>query len=224
MVAYLRNFDGGRIRAHKMKNQPFYNNYALHVYNPSTTVHYMVYIYIHVVLAVSGVYCKAEGNALPHVPPRRVVSTITSSAFFFYCTRMQASNAADLVLRRATRQAVVRARDLLRPPPPPFPFLPRLPALPLPIPDSVVDAMSPRLTPEEVRGSQRPCALTFFAARCDQQGQRTADLCVSVQYVCVPFPSLLFVALPALAAAFASPFWDFLVLFLSYPLCEHGPP
>lgn len=61
----------------------------------------------------------------------------------------EASNAADLVLRRATRQAVVRARDVLRPPPPPFPFLPRLPALPFPVPESVVDALSPPLTVEE---------------------------------------------------------------------------
>ncbi|CAM9995353.1 unnamed protein product, partial [Hapterophycus canaliculatus] len=61
----------------------------------------------------------------------------------------QASNAADLVLRRSTRQAVVRAKDLLRPPPPPLPFLPRLPALPFPVPESVVDALSPKLTVEE---------------------------------------------------------------------------
>lgn len=63
---------------------------------------------------------------------------------------MQASNAADLILRRSTRQAVVRAKDLLRPPPPPLPFLPRLPALPFPVPESVVDALSPKLTVEEV--------------------------------------------------------------------------
>ncbi|CAM9689764.1 unnamed protein product [Scytosiphon promiscuus] len=61
----------------------------------------------------------------------------------------EASNAADLVLRRSTRQAVVRAKDLLRPPPPPLPFLPRLPALPFPVPESVVDALSPKLTVEE---------------------------------------------------------------------------
>ncbi|CBN75294.1 Predicted unusual protein kinase (ISS) [Ectocarpus siliculosus] len=61
----------------------------------------------------------------------------------------EASNAADLVLRRGTRQAVVRAKDLLRPPPPPLPFLPRLPSLPFPVPESVVDALSPKLTVEE---------------------------------------------------------------------------
>ncbi|CAM9630586.1 unnamed protein product [Laminaria digitata] len=61
----------------------------------------------------------------------------------------EASNAADLVLRRTTRQAVMRARDVLRPPPPPLPFLPRLPALPFPVPESVVDALSPPLTVEE---------------------------------------------------------------------------
>ncbi|CAN0307791.1 unnamed protein product, partial [Ectocarpus sp. 4 AP-2014] len=61
----------------------------------------------------------------------------------------EASNAADLVLRRGTRQAVVRAKDLLRPPPPPPPFLPRLPSLPFPVPESVVDALSPKLTVEE---------------------------------------------------------------------------
>lgn len=65
--------------------------------------------------------------------------------------RPQASNAADLVLRRATRQAIARAKDALRPPPPPLPFLPRLPSLPLPVPQGVVDALSPRLTVEEVR-------------------------------------------------------------------------
>lgn len=42
------------------------------------------------------------------------------------------------------------ARQLLRPPPPPLPFLPRLPALPLPIPEDVVDTLSPALTMEEV--------------------------------------------------------------------------
>ncbi|CAN0288289.1 unnamed protein product [Ascophyllum nodosum] len=61
----------------------------------------------------------------------------------------EASNAADLILRKSTRQAVASARDILRPPPPPLPFLPRLPSLPLPIPDRVIDAISPRLTPEE---------------------------------------------------------------------------
>eukprot|EP00903_Cladosiphon_okamuranus_P007787 g7536.t1 len=61
----------------------------------------------------------------------------------------EASNAADLILRRGTRQAVVRAKDLLRPPPPPLPFLPRLPSLPFPVPESVVDTLSPKLTVEE---------------------------------------------------------------------------
>lgn len=45
---------------------------------------------------------------------------------------------------------MVRAKDLLRPPPPPLPFLPRLPSLPFPVPESVVDALSPKLTVEEV--------------------------------------------------------------------------
>lgn len=108
--------------------------------------------------------------------------------FFYCCTCLQASNAADLVLRRATRQAVVRARDLLRPPPPPFPFLPRLPALPLPIPDSVVDAMSPRLTPEEVRGSQRPLALIFLLRDAiSKDNARLTFVCVCL---CVPPPPL----------------------------------
>lgn len=69
---------------------------------------------------------------------------------------LQVSNAADLVLRRTTRQAVARAKDALRPPPPPLPFLPRLPSLPLPVPQSVVDALSPRLTVEEVGRTGKP--------------------------------------------------------------------
>lgn len=57
----------------------------------------------------------------------------------------------------------MRAKDLLRPPPPPLPFLPKLPALPFPVPESVVDALSPKLTVEEVGASScvTLCALTF---------------------------------------------------------------
>ena len=54
------------------------------------------------------------------------------------------------------------ARDVLRPPPPPFPFLPRLPALPFPVPESVVDALSPPLTVEEVRHARAREAVDGF--------------------------------------------------------------
>lgn len=78
--------------------------------------------------------------------------------------KFQASNAADLILRRGTRQAVVRAKDLLRSPAPPLPFLPRLPSLPFPVPETVVDALSPKLTVEEVSCCALWLSLTGFVS------------------------------------------------------------
>lgn len=61
----------------------------------------------------------------------------------------EASTAVDLLLRQSTRNSVNRLKSLLVPPSPPLPFLPRLPAIPLPIPDALIDSLSPELTLEE---------------------------------------------------------------------------
>eukprot|EP00611_Tribonema_gayanum_P021307 TRINITY_DN4064_c0_g1_i4.p1 TRINITY_DN4064_c0_g1~~TRINITY_DN4064_c0_g1_i4.p1 ORF type:complete len:723 (+),score=280.48 TRINITY_DN4064_c0_g1_i4:457-2625(+) len=59
------------------------------------------------------------------------------------------ASATDLVLRQTTRRGLSRLEALLQPPPPPLPFLPRLPSLLLPVPKRLLDALSPQLSIEE---------------------------------------------------------------------------